>query len=49
MDEDSTHVIKEHESIVVKNSVFDEFMAACGKAKAPNQDLLEAANACSYQ
>nr|WP_165387896.1 DUF1778 domain-containing protein [Vibrio vulnificus] len=43
MDEDATHVIEEHESIMVKDSVFDEFMAACNKAKAPNQALLEAA------
>ncbi|BCL73925.1 hypothetical protein TUMSATVNIG1_59100 (plasmid) [Vibrio nigripulchritudo] len=43
MDEDATHVIEEHESIVVKDSAFDEFMAACDKAKAPNQALLEAA------
>ena len=43
MDEDATHVIEKHESIVVKDSVFDEFMTACDKAKAPNQALLEAA------
>lgn len=43
MDEDATHVIEEHESIVVKGSVFDEFMIACDKAKSPNQALLEAA------
>ncbi|USD66827.1 DUF1778 domain-containing protein [Vibrio sp. SCSIO 43136] len=42
MDEDSTHVIEEHESIVVKDNVFDEFVAACDKAKAPNSALLEA-------
>ncbi|MDE1358980.1 DUF1778 domain-containing protein [Vibrio aestuarianus] len=42
MDEDATHVIEEHESIVVKDSVFDEFMAACNKVKTPNQALLEA-------
>ncbi|MGR5408340.1 type II toxin-antitoxin system TacA family antitoxin [Vibrio alfacsensis] len=42
MDEDATHVIEEHESVVIKGSVFDEFMAACDKAKAPNQALLEA-------
>ncbi|MGO2235189.1 DUF1778 domain-containing protein [Marinomonas sp. UCMA 3892] len=43
MDEDATHVIEEHESLVVKDSVFDEFMVACDKAKAPNQALLDAA------
>ncbi len=43
VDEDSTHVIEEHESIVVKDSVFDEFMVACEKAKTPNKALLAAA------
>ncbi|GEA52334.1 hypothetical protein VIN01S_31380 [Vibrio inusitatus NBRC 102082] len=43
MDEDATHVIEEHESIVVKDSVFDEFIVACEKARAPNRSLLEAA------
>jgi uncharacterized protein (DUF1778 family) len=42
MDEDATHVIEEYEGIVVQNNVFDAFMAACDKAKAPNQALLEA-------
>ncbi|MBE0508458.1 MAG: DUF1778 domain-containing protein [Marinospirillum sp.] len=42
VNEDATHVIKEHESILVKDSVFDEFMLACDKAKAPNQALLDA-------
>lgn len=42
MDEDATHVIERHENIVVKDSVFDKFMLACDKAKAPNQVLLEA-------
>ncbi len=43
MGEDATHVIEEHESVTVKDSVFDEFIAACDKAKAPNQVLLNAA------
>ncbi len=43
MDEDATQVIEEYESIVVQDSVFDQFMAACDKAKAPNAPLLEAA------
>ncbi|PWQ98233.1 DUF1778 domain-containing protein [Leucothrix pacifica] len=42
MDEDSTQVISEHETITLKDDVFDEFMAACEKAKAPNQALLDA-------
>lgn len=43
VDEDSTHVIEKYESIVVKDSVFDEFMIACEKAKEPNSALLAAA------
>ncbi len=43
MDEDSTQVISKHESITVEANVFDQFMAACEEAKAPNQALLEAA------
>ena len=43
MDEDATNVIEAHESIVVQDNVFDVFIAACDKAKAPNQALLEAA------
>ncbi len=42
MDEDATQVIAEHESLTVKDSVFDEFIAACDKAVAPNQALLDA-------
>lgn len=42
MDEDSTQVIAEHETITLKDDVFDEFMAACEKAKAPNQALIDA-------
>ncbi|NMP16527.1 DUF1778 domain-containing protein [Thalassotalea sp. Y01] len=43
MDEDASHVIKEHETIVVKDNVFDEFMAACDKAQVPNAALRNAA------
>lgn len=42
MDEDATQVIAEHEKMVVKDDVFDEFMHACEQAKQPNQALLEA-------
>ena len=44
MDEDSTQVISKHESITVEENVFDQFIAACEEAKAPNQALLEAAS-----
>ena len=43
MDEDASHVIAEHESISVKDSVFDEFLLACEKAKTPNNALMQAA------
>jgi uncharacterized protein (DUF1778 family) len=43
MDEDSTQVIAEHESITVKADVFDRFIMACDEAKAPNKALREAA------
>ena len=42
MDEDSSHVIAEYESITVKDDVFDEFLAACDKAKEPNEALISA-------
>ncbi len=42
MDQDATQVIEAHESITVKNNTFDEFIAACDKAKSPNKSLLEA-------
>jgi len=44
MDEDSTRVISEYESIKVDANVFDQFMIACDEAKAPNKALLDAVN-----
>lgn len=43
MDEDSTKVVSEHESITVEANLFDKFMAACDEAKAPSKALLGAA------
>ena len=43
MDENSTHVIDQHERIVVEDNIFDQFMSACEKAKEPNTALTEAA------
>ena len=43
MDEDATRVIKQHESMVVENNSFDQFMLACDKAQAPNTALKRAA------
>ena len=42
MDEDATQVIAQHESITVDGDVFDRFVDACDKAKAPNKALLDA-------
>ena len=42
MDEDADQVIAKHETITLEDDVFDEFMAACEKAKAPNQALRDA-------
>jgi uncharacterized protein (DUF1778 family) len=42
MDEDASHVIAEHESLMVKNDVFDQFILACDKAEKPNSALTEA-------
>ncbi|MEC6822502.1 DUF1778 domain-containing protein [Photobacterium piscicola] len=42
MDEDATQVIAKYESITIEANVFDQFIAACDEAKAPNKALLEA-------
>ncbi|KAB7691765.1 DUF1778 domain-containing protein [Plesiomonas shigelloides] len=42
MDENATKVIAEHESITINDDIFDQFIEACDKAKAPN-DALKAA------
>jgi len=43
MEENSNRIIAEHESISVKEDVFDRFMAACENAAPPNQALRDAA------
>ena len=43
MEEDSTQVIAQLESIAVEDNVFDQFMATCEQTQAPNKALLEAA------
>jgi len=43
MDENSTHVIAQHESLVLEDNIFDKFLTACEKAKKPNTALIEAA------
>lgn len=43
MDQNATQVIAEHESIKVKDDVFDRFVAACEKVQKPNTALVDAA------
>lgn len=43
IENDAQQVIQEHESITVKDDVFDRFIRACESADAPNQVLQEAA------
>lgn len=42
MDEDASKVIAQHESMTVKDDVFDQFIQACDRVKEPNQALIEA-------
>lgn len=42
LDEDSTQVIQQHESVTISGDVFDEFLHACDQAKAPHQTLRDA-------
>jgi uncharacterized protein (DUF1778 family) len=42
IEKDARRVISEHESVVVKDDVFDRFMSACEAADAPNQKLRDA-------
>lgn len=42
MDEDSSQVIAEYESMALEADVFDSFIEACNKVAAPNQALRDA-------
>lgn len=42
IEKDAKKVIKEHESIMVKDDVFDRFMTACEAVGAPNKKLRDA-------
>ena len=42
IEKDSQRVIKEHESIMLEDDLFDRFIQACEAAEAPNQKLREA-------
>ena len=43
MEKDATKVIAKHESMTIKDDIFDRFMDACAKARKPNKALLDAA------
>jgi len=44
MDENSSQVIEQYESITLENDIFDCFVEACDKAAKPNKALQDAAN-----
>jgi uncharacterized protein (DUF1778 family) len=48
IEKDARRVIRDHESIVLKNDVFDCFMRACEAAEAPNRKLC-AARGCAKE
>ena len=43
IDENATKIIAKHESMTVKNDIFDRFMSACAEARKPNKALRDAA------
>jgi uncharacterized protein (DUF1778 family) len=42
IDENSTKVIKEYESMTVENDIFDQFMRTCEEITPPNKSLTDA-------
>ena len=42
IDDNATQVIAQHESIIVENDMFDQFISACEKTQKPNKALLDA-------
>ena len=42
INDDATRVIAQHESMTVKNDLFDQFMESCEKIEKPNQNLIDA-------
>jgi uncharacterized protein (DUF1778 family) len=39
---DATQVIAQHESMTIKNDLFDQFMESCRKNKKANKNLVDA-------
>ena len=42
IEKDATEVIAQHESITVKDDIFDRFIDACEKARKPEKALVDA-------
>jgi uncharacterized protein (DUF1778 family) len=42
INDDATQIIAQHESMTIKNDLFDQFMESCGKTKKPNKNLVDA-------
>ena len=43
IDENSTKVIQQYESMTVENDIFDKFIQACEGLQLPNEKLVDAA------
>jgi len=43
IDENSTKVIQQYESITIENDIFDNFMQICEEQHTPNKNLTDAA------
>jgi len=43
IDENSTKIIQQYESMTIENDIFDNFIQACEKIEEPNLNLLNAA------
>lgn len=43
MDKNATKVIAQHETMTIKDDIFDRFMNACAEARKPNKALSDAA------
>ncbi|MCP4429761.1 MAG: DUF1778 domain-containing protein [Gammaproteobacteria bacterium] len=44
IEEDAEQVIRDHQSITLRDDVFNRFIAACDAAEAPNKKLHDALN-----
>jgi len=43
LDENSTKIITQHESMRIENDIFDNFIRVCNEVQVPNNNLAEAA------